>query len=403
MRLRRDLGQHRAVSDRLITVMLVMLAMFNVGVVIVYDTYEQFNDTPFDATVRPTDPGGDVALERETQLPDLITIRMGGWQPVDPAVDLFDGSFEEPDAPFVRIEIKLNGLINPPGPCIMTYDPYRYGTSPVYGFVEIDIDDDTETGGETDSPQYRYLSNVARFGGMPNRLVYRNRCAREGADIDDTFVSPPQIERHGEEFHIAFLGKEFDQGGISFCDGDDDLLFEAGETWQITGTWFHRAHGFEPFSFAEGGGAGEYMPVSTIEFAHSSATDTTTISVVFPLTNAADAVTREEPVQPNNADPTDQASVEEGLEDLVDSGMYNDNPGNDPAFILIEQWGDQIATDYLDPRQWQLTCLLGTLNSFPEAGGPYFIWTDVFPDVVRGDFNGNLVANGGDSNDLEQL
>src|SRR6185369_108522 len=114
--------------------------------------------------------------------------------------------------------------------------------------------------------------------------------------------------------------------------------FDKGETWQLTGHWLHRAHGFEQFSLQCFSAEGRYMPVSKLQFRHSNYSNHTTVSLVFPLRNAncVEMQAPAQPAQPNNGCPGDQFSIEEGLEDLRFSAV-NADPFQStlPEFDLI--------------------------------------------------------------------
>jgi len=114
------------------------------------------------------DPGTVLPFNAQAhRLVDLTELSVAAWSPFEPQSDLFLGEFDA-DGQFLRLELVLNGLVNPPGPADpFDFQPFRYGDHPVYGFIEIDMDADADTGGELDAPQYRYLGNVARFGGHP--------------------------------------------------------------------------------------------------------------------------------------------------------------------------------------------------------------------------------------------
>ncbi|MBU0717613.1 MAG: hypothetical protein KJ749_05130, partial [Planctomycetes bacterium] len=207
-------------------------------------------DRRFDATPRVTDPGADTPFDPAAhRLIDLRELTVGSWAPDDPGSDLFSGEYAT-DGDFLLLDLIVDGLVNPPGDADpLDFDPFRYGDHPIYGYVEIDMDDDVWTGGELDAPQYRYLGNIVRFGGKASRSAFGNRMALEGADFDDNFLTPPFVERHGEEFHLALLGWQFGWSDIAEILGDGDGTFDEGETWIIEGPFFHRAHGYEPFSF----------------------------------------------------------------------------------------------------------------------------------------------------------
>lgn len=349
-------------------------------------------DAVADAVARRTDPGGDGPFDPAAhRLIDLREITVGAWRPDDPREDLYTGQYEE-SGDFVRLDVLVSGLVNPPGRTVYwDFDPFAYGPHPVYGFVEIDMDDEVETGGELDAPDYHYLGNVARFGGLPKVERFRNRVALDESAFDGDFPTPPYVERHGEEFHLALLGDQFEAQDIRVVRGDVDALFESGEVWDIDGTWFHRAHGYEPFSLAIGGERpGEYMPRCALRLEHDTLADVTRITLVFPLTNEGAGLMRGEQPEPLNGDPSDQASVLEALQDLHDSAEFlKDFPTGRPEEEIIIEWAEQEAEDYLEPHEWTVTALLGSSYTAPEPPGEYFVWTDVYPNVLRGDVDGN--------------
>lgn len=364
------------------------------------------SDDDGDAVARRTDPGADAPFDPAThRLIDLIEIRVGAFRPSDPTTDLFAGLYDGNGA-FLRTDIVVRGLVNPPGPSGPdAFAPFVHGDHPIYGFVEFDVDREIETGGESDAPEFRYLGNVARFGGLPERSELEHRTARDASAFDGDILTEPQVERSGEEFHVALLGHEFWGATIDRVDADLDDLFEVGETWRLRGSFFHRAHGFEPFSLADGGAAsGEYAPESVIQFRHDLVRDTTEISLVFPLTNAAAAVARDEVLQPNNADPSDHASIAEGLCDLQTSAEFLAFfPSGLPEEAMITGWRERVPTDFLEPEKWRVTALLGSTYTAPIWSGTHFVWTDIFPSVDVGDVNGDGLRNAEDRDAILQF
>lgn len=350
----------------------------------------RFADFQHDAVVRRTDPVKpvDVALEPiRMRAIELIDLAMGTFEPFDPRNDRFAGAFDE-EGEFLRLDLRVAGVVNPPGRIEPTqYTPFLYGPRPIYGFVEIDMDVNPWTGGETEDPEHRYLANLARFGGNVPDRVWRLRTALSARVLDDDFETGPSYERHGEEFHLAFLGGE--ATGVVETAGDGDATFEEGESWLLRGAYFHRAHGFEPFSLATGGQTpGRYMPPCDVRFQHNVADDTTQISVVFPLTNLGSALVRGQPPQPPNGNPSDQASIEEGMADLRDSAQFVlEFPTFMPEEALIHGWASQHPASYLDPTAWRVSAILGTVHALPR-GEASFIWTDLWPNVLPGDFMG---------------
>ncbi|HOW19624.1 MAG TPA: hypothetical protein PLC79_11350, partial [Phycisphaerae bacterium] len=199
----------------------------------------------------------------------------------------------------------------------------------------------------------------------------------------------------GEEFHIALYGWEIRE--IIRSD-PSDMIFGPGETWTLIGRLFHRAHGYERFSYACCTGvSGSYEPDVQIQFHHAADVDETTVSLVYPLTNAGSASMRgEAEVQPSDGDASNQNSVLEAMDDLVFSAVNAPlSWRNNPAFPLIAPWQAAQPWDFLDPATWKVTALVAT--AYTTAGqDAMFVWTDLAPDVLPGDFNGDGVVNADD-------
>ncbi|MGD2110624.1 MAG: hypothetical protein PVI86_14695 [Phycisphaerae bacterium] len=354
--------------------------------------WQVLSDRAGDALARPTDPGADAPFDlTEHRAVDLRRITLGTWRPSEPEINLFSGEFRN-DGAFLRLDVVVEGLANPPGDVDpFRFDPFRYGEHPVYGFVEIDMDGDVRTGGELDAPEYRYLGNIARFGGRVTRSAFQSRAAVDGSAFDGDFLTPPFVERHGEEFHLVLLGWQFDYRDIVEIVGDRDGTFEEGEIWNIRGPFFHRAHGFEAFSFVEGGHhPGEYAPKCDLRFRHDAVNGVTVISVVLPLTNVGAGLMRGEQPEPMNHNPQDHASVYEALRDLRLSAAFLELfPTGLDEEQIISGWAGREPAEHLDPRAWEVTALFGTSFMAPDPAGLFFLWTDVFPNVAVGDMDGS--------------
>ncbi len=359
-----------------------------------------------DSAARRTDPGADGAFDPQLhRLVELRDIIVGKWAPFSPEVDLFIGEYASAGK-FARLDVVLDGLMNPPGPTDwLQFYPFTYGAHPVYGFIEVDMDSDIETGGELDAPEYRYVGNVVRFGGKPPVADLEDRTALDASAFDGDFLSPPYVDRSGEEFHLALLGSVFESTDILEVAGNGDGVFDAGEVWWIDAPWFHRAHGYEQFSLASGGAyAGEYAPRCTVQFEHDPIEDVTLISLVFPLKNSGAGLMWGEPPEAPNGDPSDHFSVFEALKDLHDSAVFLETyPTGLPEEIIIAEWVGKDAEEYLAPVSWQITALLGTSYTAADATGEYFVWTDVYPDVFRGDANGDTEADQQDRSLIAQF
>lgn len=352
-------------------------------------TRQRLFDPRGDAERRNTVPEPVDYVPPRNAVIDLLDITLGTWMPHAPRTDLFDGQFR-PDGLFVRIDLRLDGLVNPPGSLDpFSFSPFAYGPRPVYGFVEIDVDRNVATGGEVHFPQYRFLMNAARFGGLPTRQAFRDRVAAESAAVDNLFHTPPFVERHGEEFHLSLLGGQ--EWTITERSGNGDRRFESGESWLLRGSFFHRAHGFEPFSLATGGRvAGEYAPDCDLLFRHDVVEDVTIVSIVFPLTNAGAALVQNRPTEASNGNPRDQASILEALDDLTLSAQFLALfPSGLAAEALIRGWAGIRPADHLNPALWSITALVGTAPPALDRNRVPFVWTDIYPNVVTGDVDGN--------------
>ena len=312
----------------------------------------------------------------------------------------------------MRIDLVFVGLINPPGPIgyddqFPTYDPFRYGPHPVFGFIEFDLDADEDTGGELDYVRNRYLANAGRFGGMPSEARFAGRAVILGAMLDGFFTTEPQAERSGEEFHIALHGEAIDSYTVAVeKQGGNPALFEEGETWILNGDFFHRAHGFEDFAFKCVQRPGRYTPDTKLRFEHSAATNRTTVSLVYSLNNTASAQLLGESYtpEPNDGCDTNHNSIEEALADLQFSAMYADPYTRSmPTFQLIAGWQFASISAALDPSNWRACALVGSAYDVQQPFGAKHIWTDLVPNVRAGNFNGDLQVNAQDITDLNDF
>lgn len=351
------------------------------------------SDSQGDARVIRTDPGADGPVDGAMHpLPDLGLLRIGAWHPADPVTDIFEGEWLN-DGGFVRLDLEFDRLVNPPGTLGIDqfFDPFLYGAAPVFGYVELDMDADVVTGGELSFPEFRINGNAARWGGLPVGARFVDRFALDASAFDHDLGTAPYVDRSGEEFHIALIGAPFEN--IIKKKGNPNDLFQAGETWIVEGRFFHRAHGYEPFSFACccQGGDGHYLPRAQLQFAHEVLSNVTTVSLVFPLTNAASAAMRGEGwVELNDGDACNQSSVLEALDDLVFSTANAPSSWrNDPDFPIIAAWEFKLAQECLNPLKWDATALLATSYTSPDPDGAELVWTDLLPDAVNGDVNGN--------------
>lgn len=353
-------------------------------------------DDRADRSIRRTDSGAtaDLSLGRH-RVPELVGLRLSNWSPSLASTSLFEGCWSSAGG-FVRLEVAFKGLVNPPGRVGIStpaYAPFEYGPNPVSGFIEIDVDDNVDTGGNYTNPENTYTGNIARFGGLPTNPELFDRIARLGVDVGEFTASTPHVERSGEDFHLALFGDLID--GVTEVSGDGDGIFEAGEVWTIRGPLLHRAHGYAIFTSANGDG--EYEPVVDIEFRHDVAADVTVVSLVYPLNNQAAAMISGSAVQPSDDNGDNDNSIYEGLLDLK-SSLANLNPQlpQHPAYPLIDAWNTEDPAQYLDASHWRVTCLVGMSYPAQDLFGAFIAWTDAYPSVRQGDFNGDGVVTADD-------
>lgn len=350
-----------------------------------------------DAMVRRTGLAGP--LHPETRLPDLLRVSLAGWAPTNPLSDPYTGEVVRPrDAHLVRIQIVFDGHVNPPGTLGVSgqpYDPFRFGTSPIFGFLDIDIDGQKNTGGELGPAAIqRYLANVGRFGQTPYGSI-GERIATSAADYDANFWSDPQFERTGAEFAIVLCGCWVTT--VLVEGGNGNGTFDRGETWIVRGRFLQRVQSFAPASGAFGGsGPGQYDPWTTMRFSHSLANDTTTLTLVFPLTMQGAALLTGQPVQQPDFNVANHTSFYEALRDFIPNAGSQSGPLDE----LIRGWRGEDAEDYLDPTEWAISALFGTAHLTPQDS--LYVWTDTGFYETRGDANSDGLADDIDQAMLRQ-
>ncbi len=370
-------------------------------------------DPSGDAVLRPTDGGADAPVIDPTNPPDLVGLEVSGWIAPDPVGDRYTGAVDTSESPdLLRIAVTFDGLVSPPGPLGLSglpYDPTRFGPTPVFGFIEFNIDDEVDSGGESRAVALnRYLANAARFGSIPAEED-PDRFVTWPGQTDSDFESDPQFERTGAEFAVAMCGcwdlSVLDEGGPA------DGVFDAGDTWLVSGRFLERAQGFDCLSLifgnaGDGGPSvlGHYDPVTEARFSHDVQADVTTLEIVFPITPAGAAMLTGEAVQP--IDFTfgggNHFSIEEALTDLV--------IGAETATGTCEELaGDWYETDLhppagfpvrpLDPSTWTARVIIGTAYTQRQPDATY-VWTDVAFGSVFGDVDGDGTADTGDADEI---
>lgn len=351
------------------------------------------NDPSGDAVIRRTDAGADGPIHPQAGLPDLLQLVFGGWNTSTPSSNPYNGRWIDPrDTNLFRIDLVFNGVVNPPGPLNLRgegYDPYRYGLNPVYGYVEFDIDSERDTGGEIDNVRNRPLGVVSRFGGTFNDSI-GNRAAITALDFDGNLLTPPLVERSGEEVHLAFCSCA--NLTVNPINDPTPNTFDAGDTWIVTSRFLVRTHAFSEYSGASGGSApGEYDPVVSLRFKHDAQSDQTTITLIHGLDNSGTAALRGESTQSIDFNCANQTSILEMLTEIRFTAQHTNDPGPGHPFDLLREWRDNNHAeleDFLRVDQWEVLAVFGTAYSAPQNEA-LFVWTDIGPDFYYGDCSGD--------------
>ncbi|RMH25841.1 MAG: hypothetical protein D6693_08180 [Planctomycetota bacterium] len=356
-----------------------------------------------DAVIRETANGGPTTFNANA-LPDIVSLSIVPWAPTDPATDLYTGQ-EVPaaGADFFRLDLVFQGLFNPAG-LLVPFLPDGLGPRPVFTVVEIDLDNNPDSGGELEPlARDRLLGNVGRFGALP-RGVLGARAATSRADYDNVFGFGREFERSGIDMALVLCGCAPIDNVVE--EGNLNGIMEAGETMTLTGPFLERFRALEPYSGVFGTFSGAYAPVVDVRHRHDIKTDQTTITLVYPLTHAGSAAMRGEPVEPLDFNVSNQNSILEMLTTTIsDASGCCANIGNDPAAVTLSQpwqflnWQDPAAlvaraSQHLDPTQWRATVIAGTAYTTIPFLDPY-VWTDIGGDVRFADFDhdGVLTAN----------
>ena len=347
-----------------------------------------YNDRVGDAVIRRMDAGNNAPLPPGFVPIDLLQVRVEGWESNTPVTNPYSGSSSGGDANLVRIQLTLDGLVVPPGPIGLDtplYAPYMFGDRPLFGYIELDIDNQKNSGGEfMPLAQNRYLANVGRFGLNPYGSI-SDRIVRSPGDLDGDFFSGPQFERTGGEFTLALCGC-FTPSIVS-QDGDMDSVFDEGETWIVSGRFFERFIALAPDSGLFGGSSGGlFDPVVNLQFRHDSVSDTTTVTLIFPVTNEGAGELLGVAGDYLDNDVGNQTSIAEALYDLIETSEYTSGA----LHQLVEPWEHRDFEDYFRPRDWGVTALIGTAPAVEDPQA-LFVWTDTGFDEVLGDFDDDEV------------
>ena len=347
-------------------------------------------DAAGDAVLRLTDRSGTGMVHPDALLPDVVSLSIAGWAPFSPASNPYAGELTASDgADIFRLQGRLQGLINPPGPVALAgqpFDPYRFGTSPLFGFIEIDVDGRKDTGGHLGTgAEQRFMANVARFGTRPEGSIGQ-RAATSADDFDQDIFTGPQYERSGADFSLTFCGCS----AITLVSevGNGNGLFDAGEVMVVRGRFFARSEGYiQPSGMRGGSTDGAYDPWVNVRFEHDPLLDETIVTFVGPITNRGYGLLAGVSTPPVNLRADDGWSIEEGVADLIASVPH----ATGPAWVLIEDWQGRDIADSLVPIDWEATALLGTSYTSLNANGLY-AWSDVGFGLVPGDTDGDALA-----------
>ncbi len=362
----------------------------------IIDDVAVWTDEAGDAMLRRTDPVNiGKPFPYSATLPDVRTIRLSGWLPTPGANDRYSGVVvPAAEAHIFRMDIVFNGLLNPPGTLGMNgrpFAPLTFGPNPVYGFVEIDIDNDVDTGGEVDdSARHLFLANVGRFAGVPQALG-ASRMVRFGDELDGVFGTSPQYERSGVEFILSMCGcwsvvlrQEI---------GDGDGVMETGETFHVDGRFFQRSGGFRNASGALNGSVpGAYDPVVPLRFSHDMYTNRTTVTLVYALDQMGASILTNTPKQAPNTDVGDHTSMQEAMHDVVKFLGFSTPPG--AQWVICQGWANRDVMDYLDPTTWEVTALFGV--PYPDKRTAVYVYTDLGFRTSFGDLSGDGDVDEGD-------
>lgn len=369
------------------------------------DAPRTFNNPTTDST-RPTGSPELDAISPGSPHVRLLTLSIGPWKPLanpseeqlDSGIAPFIGHYSNTQQPHIlRLNMVFQGLVNPPGPLdpppLGNTGPFAYGSKPLAAVIDIDIDADINTGGSpSNEARHRYAANVARFGALPN-IPLAQRSAKSLQDLDYDPHTPPHFERTGEEFSLVLCGCSTPQ--ITILRGNNNSTFEPGEAWVVTGRFFRRSSLLDLIGSVFGGSdIGIYDPLVDLLFDHNIFTNKTTVSLVYPITHTGAAMLLGGPTQPTDliiGIGGNHYSIEEALFDITTSPPINHNTplGRSPLRPAVEAWQGRNPADYLNPAQWQIRGVVGTIAQGPLLPAPKLVWTDAIGPHIQRDVTGD--------------
>ena len=356
-------------------------------------------DPQGDAVIRRTDVGNNAVLPAGFEPIDLLEIRLDGWMPDLPALNAYVGKTVVGEADLMRMRLVFDGLVSPPGPLAIggtSYQPAQFGDRPAYGYIELDVDHESDTGGEfMPLARNRYLANVGRFSMSPLGSI-SSRVVRDAGDIDSDFSSEPTFERSGGEFTLILCGCF--EPTVVYQDGNEDSIFDPGELWVVNGRFFERFEAYQDESaFFGGSDFGLFDPEVDLLYTHDSAADQTTITLVFPITQLGAAILDGTSEQGIDFSLANHTSIEEALDDLIDGVPFT----NGDLRQLIDGWNGQEVSGFRNPTEWIVRALVGTAPIVLDPSA-LFVWTDTGFGEVFGDLNHDEISDVFDGEIIEE-
>lgn len=356
-----------------------------------------WTDPAADTVLRRTDVGNSADPLANAVRPDLLSVTIGGWSTSTPVSDPFSrttGAFvAAAGAHMLRLDVVFAGLVNPPGPISVSssfHFPQQFGPSPLYAYIDFDVDNDFNTGGEA-SLTDTCLAQAARFGARPQALA--SRAITGVTDYEADCFTEPYFRRTGAEFALSLCGC-FEPSLISQT-GNMNGLMDAGETFVIRGPFFLRTSGYQDASLSFGGNfPGTYDPQINLQFKHSTSDNNTTVSLVFPLTMHGYALLNGlQTDPPANHNVSDAFSVYEALRDVI--VFCNTQNVSGCAYPIAQGWTGRDANNYLNVTTWRANALVGTTYAAPPQSG-FYVWTDIGFDALYKDVNGDGLITAAD-------
>ncbi|MBY0312515.1 MAG: hypothetical protein K2W85_10620 [Phycisphaerales bacterium] len=364
------------------------------------DDVQVFHDPVCDAVIRRTDACNCDPVNPNWVKPDVRRVTISAWQSPTASTDPYSGSSTPHNsANLARIDVVLRGVVCPPGPIGLGDDPYepdRFGDGPIYGFFELDLDNNRDTGGETPNvAATRYLANAARFGYKPYGSI-GDRAAVSGKDLFQPWTVSPRVCLTGADWVIAFCGCF----PITVVERSNPAhqKFQAGDTWIVEGRFFQRSGAQQWASLMTGGSApGLYDPITKMRFSHNTTTDETTISLVVALNQTGAGLLCGAPPEPMDLNAGNQTSIAEGLSDLITGAISRPLTGLTRAVTI--EWAGQPSSDATNPSDWECRFIVGTTYASPSTG--LYVWTDVGFGGSVGDVNGDDEVTSADAGPIQ--